>query len=144
KIVFYHDEDSTTVTNVTTNAYGMVLINGLIPGSYHHFEAFKGSRKAICLDDVMIREPGSLVQTKVTPRGIPRPAIEEVIEFDENSSYLSTSSIEKLNNLINKVLGSPEYKVVIVANYDESNSDGYDNWLAERRLKRIAAYLTNH
>ena len=144
RIVFYHDQDSTTVTDVRTNGAGMVLINGLIPGSYHHFEAYFGSKKAICLDDVIIRDQKSTNVHGVTQRGGLRPSIEEIVLFNLNSSYLDEIAVETLELIARKALATPDYKITIIAGLKKVTGDNYEQWLNERRVNRIRVYLISN
>jgi type IX secretion system PorP/SprF family membrane protein len=63
------------------------------------------------------------------------------IYFQTNSSYLKEESYPQLNQLLDLMRANPEMTLRVLGHTDYVASDSYNQWLSERRAKRVADYL---
>jgi outer membrane protein OmpA-like peptidoglycan-associated protein len=64
-----------------------------------------------------------------------------IIYYDENSSYLNAENKATLDQIIPILNSKPELKVFIQSYCDKNGTNHYNYWLSERRMKRVIAYL---
>ncbi len=67
-----------------------------------------------------------------------------IIYFDDNSSYLNLENKKVLDYVIPILKSKPELKVFVLAYADKRGTNHYNYWLSERRMKRSIAYLVEH
>jgi type IX secretion system PorP/SprF family membrane protein len=61
--------------------------------------------------------------------------------FQTNSSYMKPESFAQLDILSKMMLENPNMKVRVLGHTDYTASDEYNQWLSDRRAKRVADYL---
>ncbi len=64
-----------------------------------------------------------------------------IIYYDENSSYLNKENKATLDQIIPILNSKPELKVFIQSYCDKNGTNHYNYWLSERRMKRVIGYL---
>jgi outer membrane protein OmpA-like peptidoglycan-associated protein len=64
-----------------------------------------------------------------------------IIYYDENSSYLNRENKVVLDKIIPILNSKPELKIFIQSFCDKNGTNHYNYWLSERRMKRVIAYL---
>ena len=64
-----------------------------------------------------------------------------IIYYDENSSYLNRENKSELDKIIPILNSKPELKIFIQSYCDKNGTNHYNYWLSERRMKRVIAYL---
>ena len=64
-----------------------------------------------------------------------------IIYYDENSSYLNRENKAELDKIIPILNSKPELKIFIQSYCDKNGTNHYNYWLSERRMKRVIAYL---
>jgi outer membrane protein OmpA-like peptidoglycan-associated protein len=120
--------------------------------------AYLESRKETEQEDIY-RERESVV-VDLTPDEEPEEEVEEVVEaepqeemkepepisltsiyFDRNSSYFSTEESRKLDRVIVTLQARSNTRVRVEAYTDASGDANYNQWLADRRLKRTIDYV---
>ena len=63
------------------------------------------------------------------------------VYFDLNSSYMRSESLPELNELATFLKGHRNWKIEISAHTDATHTHKYNQWMSERRAKRVADYL---
>ena len=64
-----------------------------------------------------------------------------IIYYDENSSYLNPENRAVLDKIIPILNSKPELKIFIQSFCDKNGTNHYNYWLSERRMKRVIGYL---
>ena len=81
----------------------------------------------------------------------PTPEIKELVTnnfdglsiyFNSNSSYLTFTAMDILDELALQMKSEPLMKLTINAHSDDADTEEYNQWLSERRGKRISDYLS--
>jgi OOP family OmpA-OmpF porin len=67
-----------------------------------------------------------------------------VIYFDDNSSYLNDENIKVLNYVVPLLKAQPETKVFVLSYCDFRGTNNYNIWLSERRMIRTIEYLVQN
>ena len=63
------------------------------------------------------------------------------VNFEKNSSYLTTESYKQLDMLVQVLTENPGVHIKVMGHTDYIASDEYNQWLSDRRAKRVADYL---
>ena len=66
------------------------------------------------------------------------------VGFEHNSSYLTSVSYAELDKVVDFLKLNPTMKVRINGHTDNQASEGYNQWLSDRRAKRVYDYLLEH
>lgn len=64
------------------------------------------------------------------------------VKFENNSSYLKSSSKNQLSRYSTTLKRYPNTKIKISAHTDSKGDDRYNQWLSERRAKSVATFLS--
>ena len=65
----------------------------------------------------------------------------ETVNFETNSSSLKPESYTELDKLVKMMQTDPTMKVKVLGHTDYIASENYNQWLSEKRAKRVADYL---
>ena len=66
------------------------------------------------------------------------------VSFEKNSSYLTNNSDQELDKVTDFLKNNPEMHIRINGHTDYKASDEYNQWLSDRRAKRVYDYLIEH
>lgn len=114
--------------------------------------------------DVKIEEP---VLAVATPKSNPVPAVDEnpagsdpvlaardaeinkdlnnnIIYYDENSSYFNVENRSVLVNIVPILKAKPELKIFVQSYCDKQGTTEYNLWLSEKRMNRVIDYLVSN
>lgn len=78
--------------------------------------------------------------TKATPGDVYRL---NKVEFNTNSSYLKKESYPELDKVVDFLNMNPDTKIRVSGHTDYLASDEYNQWLSDRRAKRVYDYLAD-
>ena len=108
-------------------------------------DAVSSERKKVIVD-LTPEEPAEEEVVAVVPDPEPeevqdKPRELESIYFDRNSSYYNKDEALKLDRVLVALQVNSSYRVKAEAYTDASGDAVYNQWLADRRLKRVTDYL---
>ena len=98
------------------------------------------------LDNDADRVPDNLDKCPNTPKGatvneVGCWTLQAAMLFDTNSSYMRDEASPLLDEVITILKKNPEIEVEIQGHTDNAGSAEYNQWLSERRTKRVMEYL---
>jgi OOP family OmpA-OmpF porin len=101
------------------------------------------------LDSDADRVPDYLDKCPNTPKGatvneVGCWTLQAVMLFDTNSSYMRDEASPLLDEVITILKKNPEIEVEIQGHTDNTGSAEYNQWLSERRAKRVMEYLVQN
>ncbi|MEM9142580.1 MAG: OmpA family protein [Bacteroidota bacterium] len=147
------DENGNLLGHTSTDAKGFYELDFKQPGNGYILSAqgpgFEGVDRLIDVVKGVVQVDFSLKTHKPRMREATRLAERDGVEyldfdkvfFEHNSSFLNAEAKVKLLAISKMLIESPWLKVKINAHADMRGTDAYNDWLTERRGKRIKDFL---